>query len=230
MSLPVLQAPKIRNPFKMYIAAQERVIGAVLLQEEDGKEFSVAYVSRRLLDAETWYVFIEKLCLSLYYACSKVSHYILSSSCIVACQYDVIKQMLLKPILMGRVGKWAYALVEYDLAYEPLRSMKGQVVADFIVDHVIDVDNSVNFVQLKPWGLYFDGSVCSKWLGAECVVVSSSGVYIDLSIRLEIACTNNQVEYESLLHGLEFLRDLGARDVDVFGDSNLIMQQVRGDS
>jgi hypothetical protein len=33
-----------------------------------------------------------------------------------------------------------------------------------------------------------------------------------------------------LLHGPEFLRDLGARDVDVFGDSNLIMQQVRGDS
>jgi hypothetical protein len=30
-------------------------------------------------------------------------------------------------------------------------------------------------------------------------------VYIDLSIRLEFACTNNQVEYESLLHGPEFL-------------------------
>jgi ribonuclease HI len=101
--------------------------------------------------------------------------------------------------------------------------MKGQVVADFIVDHVIDVDHSVNFVQLKSWGLYFDGSVCSKGQGAGCVVVSHSGVYIDLSIRLEFACTNNQVGYESLLHGLEFWRDLGARDVDVFGDSNLIV-------
>jgi hypothetical protein len=29
----------------MYIAAQEWVIGAVLLQEEDGKEFPVAYIS-----------------------------------------------------------------------------------------------------------------------------------------------------------------------------------------
>jgi hypothetical protein len=80
----------------------------------------------------------------------------------VACQYDDIKHMLLKPILSGRIGKWAYALVAYDLVYEPLRSMKGQVVADFIVDHTVDMDHSVDFVQLKPWGLYFHGSVYSK--------------------------------------------------------------------
>jgi ribonuclease HI len=55
------------------------------------------------------------------------------------------------------------------------------------------------------------------------------GVYIDLCIRLEFASTNNQVEYESLLHGLEFLRDLGASHVDVFGDSNLIVQQIWGE-
>jgi ribonuclease HI len=59
---------------------------------------------------------------------------------------------------------------------------------------------------------------------------SPNGMYIDLSMRLEFACTNNQVKYESLLHGLEYLRDLRARDVEVFGDYNLIMQQIRGDS
>jgi ribonuclease HI len=107
--------------------------------------------------------------------------------------------------------------------------MKGQVVADFIVDHVVDVDHSFNFIQLKPWGMYFDGSVCSKGQGAGCVVISPSGVYINLAIRLEFTCINNQVEYKSLLHGLEFLRDLGARDIDMFEYSNLIEQQVRGD-
>jgi preprotein translocase subunit SecG len=69
MSSPMLRALKVGNPFNMYIAIQERVIGVVLLQEEDGKGFSVAYVSGRLLDAETRYVFIEKLCLSLYDVC-----------------------------------------------------------------------------------------------------------------------------------------------------------------
>jgi hypothetical protein len=45
VSPPVLRAPKAGSPFKMYIAAQEWDIGAVQLQEGDGKEFSVAYVS-----------------------------------------------------------------------------------------------------------------------------------------------------------------------------------------
>jgi hypothetical protein len=65
VSPPLLQAQKFGNLFKMYIAAQEWVIGAVLLQEEDGKELLVVYMSRRLLYAETQYVFMEKPCLSL---------------------------------------------------------------------------------------------------------------------------------------------------------------------
>jgi hypothetical protein len=40
--------------------------------------------------------------------------------------------------------------------------MKGQLVADFIVDHAVDMDHSVDFVQLKPWMWYFYGSICSK--------------------------------------------------------------------
>jgi ribonuclease HI len=80
----------------------------------------------------------------------------------------------------------------------------------------------------NPFQMYI---AAQEWvIEAGCVIVSPGGVDIDLSIRLEFACTNNQVEYESLLHGLEYLRDLGARDVDVFGDSNLIMQQIMGDS
>ena len=75
------------------------VIGAVLAQEVSGKEYIIAYLRRRLLDVESRYVFIEKLCLSLYYACTKFLPYLLSSTCVVACQADVIKYMLQRPIL-----------------------------------------------------------------------------------------------------------------------------------
>jgi hypothetical protein len=147
-------------PFRLYIAAKDAVIGAVLTQVTDVKEHIITYLSRCLLDTETRYSFIEKLCLSLFYACSKLGHYLLSSTCILPCQADVIRHILQQPILSGRIRKWAYALIEYDLAYEPLKSVKAQVVADFIVGYSNDQnsDESCNLVSIHPWKLFFDGS------------------------------------------------------------------------
>jgi len=45
-SLPVLKAPRRGVPFKLYIAAEDKVIGAVLTQETEGKEYIVTYISR----------------------------------------------------------------------------------------------------------------------------------------------------------------------------------------
>ena len=39
-------------------------------------------------------------------------------------------------------------------------------------------------------------------------------------------CTNNVAEYEALLLGLHTLKDLGAKQVQVFGDSELVINQV----
>ena len=55
---PVLKAPKAGTPFRLYVAAEDGVIGAVLTQETNGKEHVITYLSRRLLGAETRYSFI----------------------------------------------------------------------------------------------------------------------------------------------------------------------------
>jgi hypothetical protein len=120
----VLRAPKASKDFKLYISAQHKVIGSTLMQEDIGKVFAIAYVSRRLLDVETRYGFLEKLCLSLYYVCTKFRPYILSNTCTVVSQHDVIKHVPHKPILSGWVGKSIYSLVEYNLEFELLRAMK----------------------------------------------------------------------------------------------------------
>ena len=56
------------------MAAEDKDIGSILTQETEGKEYIITYVSRRFIDAETRYTFIENLCLSLYYACTKLRH------------------------------------------------------------------------------------------------------------------------------------------------------------
>jgi hypothetical protein len=152
-SPPVMKTPIAGIPFWLYIAIEDVVIGAILMQVIDGKEHIITCLSRCLINAKIRYSFIEKLCLSLFYVCSKLRHYLLSSTCIVTCQADVIKHLLQQLILNGRIRKWAYALIEYDLAYELLKSMKGQVIMDFIVGHSIDQnsDGSYNLVLIHPW-------------------------------------------------------------------------------
>jgi hypothetical protein len=94
----VMKAPMAETTFRLYIALEDALIGAVLMQVTEGKEHIIIYLSRRPIDDETRYSFIEKLCLSLFYACSKLWHYLLSSTCIVDCQADVIKHILQQPM------------------------------------------------------------------------------------------------------------------------------------
>ena len=54
----VTRAPKAGIPFRLYIAAENLVIGAVLTQMTDGKEDTVTYLSSCLIDDETRYSFI----------------------------------------------------------------------------------------------------------------------------------------------------------------------------
>jgi hypothetical protein len=163
----VLKAPKLGVPFRLYIAAEDKVIGVVLTQETEGKEHVVTYLSQRLVDAKTRYTFVEKLCLCLFYRCTKLRCYLFSSPCTISGQTDVIKYMLQNTIMSDRIGKWAYVLIEYDFSYESLKSMKGQLVADFIVEHQIGdtQELDISYLTMTPWTLYFDGSVCNEGRG-----------------------------------------------------------------
>jgi hypothetical protein len=97
---PVLVPPQLNKPFKLYVAADTQTIGPALIQEFEGKERVVAYLSRKLLDPETRYSAAEKLCLCVYYSCTKFRHYLLNAECVVYSKFDVIKHMLSMPILM----------------------------------------------------------------------------------------------------------------------------------
>jgi hypothetical protein len=198
---PVMKAPMVGIPFQLYITADDAVIGAVLIEVTEGKEHIITYLSWCLIDAETMYSFMEKLCLSLFYACSKLQHYLLSSPCVVACQADVIRHKLQQPILSGRIGKWAYALIEYDLAYELLKSMKGQVVADFIVEHSIDQNNdkSCNLVSISPWKLFFDSSACREGQGVVIVLILPREAIFEQSVSLEYYCSKHVVAFRDSL-------------------------------
>jgi ribonuclease HI len=63
---------------------------------------------------------------------------------------------------------------------------------------------------------------------AACVVSDPAGEILEERARLLGTVTNNVAEYRALLLGLERARALGASEVEVVGDSELIAKQVRG--
>ena len=63
---------------------------------------------------------------------------------------------------------------------------------------------------------------------AACVISSPAGELIDEQALLLGAATNNVAEYRALLLGLARARELGATEIEVVGDSELIAKQVQG--
>ena len=137
----------------MYLSVGDTSIASVLIQKHDDQERVVFYLSRRMLDAETRYPEIEKLCLCLFFTCTKLRHILLSAEATVICKSDVIKHMLSAPILKGRLGKWMFALSEFDIRYQPAKAVKGQALFDLIADRV-NTDVSALFV--RAWAMFFE--------------------------------------------------------------------------
>ena len=76
------------------------------------------------------------------------------------------------------------------------------------------------------WKMYFDGSVDKVGADASVYKISPIRDTKDYSYKLVFECSNNVAEYEALLLGLHALKDLGAKRVQIFGDSQLVVNQV----
>ncbi|XP_062080706.1 uncharacterized protein LOC133785493 [Humulus lupulus] len=76
--------------------------------------------------------------------------------------------------------------------------------------------------------MHTDGASNSQGAGIDIVLEAPSGLQVEEAIRLEQHATNNEVEYEALIFGLELARSMGIRRLRVRGDSKLMIEQVAG--
>jgi len=213
----VMVPPQHGKPFRLYLSTDDAVIGSALIQEFEGKECVIYYLSRRLVDVEIRYLTIEKLC--LYFSCIKLRHYLLSADCTVICKDDVVRCMLPMPIMSGKIDKWILALSEFDLRYESAMAVKGQIMADFVTQHC----SLVGALEIVPWTLFFDGSTCDQGAGIGIVLISPRRKQYEFSLPIVATSTNNQAEYQTLIKGLELLKEAHADVVEIFGDSLLVI-------
>lgn len=77
------------------------------------------------------------------------------------------------------------------------------------------------------WKKTFDGAYTKDGAGAGVVLIPPEGENITVSHKLQFEATNNVVEYEALILGLEAAKKMGVKCISDFGDSKLVVQQVR---
>jgi hypothetical protein len=75
------------------------------------------------------------------------------------------------------------------------------------------------------WSMDFDGAVSKEGVGAGVWLHNHRSRYSENhSYKLNFQCTNNIVEYKDLLLGLKLLKKVGAKQIMVRGDSELIIK------
>ncbi|KAG9458562.1 hypothetical protein H6P81_003070 [Aristolochia fimbriata] len=236
---PVLMAPTSGKPLLLYIAAQEKSLGALLAQNDDqGKERPLYYLSRTMVGAELNYSPTEKTCLALIFAIQKLRHFLLAHSTNLISGRS-LKFIMSRPMLSGRLAKWALLLSEFEINFIPQKAIKGQGLANFLADHPIPAewevsqslpDEEVFFIEvLPPWRMYFDGAARKNRAGAGVLFISPNEDLMPYSFILSYCCTNNEAEYQAIILGLGMAIEMGLSQLEIFGDSALVIKQIIGD-
>ncbi|GJX07451.1 reverse transcriptase domain-containing protein [Tanacetum coccineum] len=245
--LPTLTTPKKGETLMMYLAAANEAVSAVLLTERDGRQMPIHYVSRSLQGAETNYAPMEKLALALVHAARRLRRYFQAHPIKVITD-SPIGQVLSNSGASGRLAKWAIELGAYGITYVSRVAIKGQVLADFLVDTPTEINATAEVVNnprgedipessnaredltpgLKAWRLYTNGASNNEGSRAGLILIAPDDVEYSYALRLNFSNSNNDAEYEALLAGLRIAKEMQVKDIHSFVNSKLVASQVEG--
>jgi len=212
------------KPLRLYLCVTDRAINSVIVQDYERAQKPVYYVSKVLQGAETRYQSVEKAALAVVLTARRLRHYFQGFTVITMTDL-LLRQVLGKPDLAGRLVKWAVELSEFDIRFEPRGPLKGQFLVDFVAEMTPDrAPQSEDFV----WNLSVDGASNLKGSGAGIILEGPQGVLLERALRFSFKTRNNQAEYEALIAGILLAQEMGVRRLLAKSDSQLIVGQITG--
>jgi len=128
---PILRLPDMEKSFTLRTDASSTGLGAVLLQEWDGVLFPVIYASRKLLDRETRYSTIERECLGIVWACTKLVRYLHGKHFTLQTDHKPLIFIKSASFRNSRVMRWALALQEFAFEVQPIKG-EANIFADLL--------------------------------------------------------------------------------------------------
>ena len=72
-------------------------------------------------------------------------------------------------------------------------------------------DEDILDIKLGAWKIYFDGVVNQYGNGIGVLLITPEGSHLPLTIKLNFKVTNDMLEYEACITGMEALRELGVK-------------------
>ncbi|GJS11572.1 reverse transcriptase domain-containing protein [Tanacetum coccineum] len=229
--LPMLTALEEQEELIVYLAASKETVSAVLMTEREGRQMPIYFVSRALRGPEINYTAMEKLVLALVHASKRLRRYF-QAHLITVITDQPIKNILSSLKVVGRMQKWSIQLGEFGIHYKVRVSVKGQILAYFIMETPEEEgqDNSAREEEPLPvrWTLFTDGSSCVDGCGAGVILTDPEGVEFTYALRFQFETTNNEAEYEALIAGLRIAEKMGVKNLEVNVDSKLVANQVNG--
>lgn len=105
------QAPMLKGlnwslPFHIHTYASNYAIGAGLGQKVDNLENAIYFINKNMQGPEVNYTITEKEMLAVIYALNKFRHYITRYKIYVHTDHTIIKCLMNKPSITGRLARW----------------------------------------------------------------------------------------------------------------------------
>lgn len=138
-----------------------------------------------------------------------------------------MKKILQKLDLSGRLVNWSVELGQFDIEFHPQTSIKGQVIADFLLEFN-NTPESDELPKKETWIAYVDGSSANRKNGVGVTLTSLDGEKFKYAIKLDFVTTNNKAKYEAVLAGLSIAGEMGAKNVEIRSDSQVIVSHSQG--
>ena len=129
MKRPVLLLPNPTLPFVVTTDASGYAVGATLSQDQGAGLQPIAYLSHKMLEAETRYPVHEQELLAIVHACREWRHYLHGAPFIVKTDHNSLQYVQTQPNLSNRQIRWLECLQQFDMKIEYMKG-RDNVVAD----------------------------------------------------------------------------------------------------
>jgi ribonuclease HI/dsDNA-binding SOS-regulon protein len=227
---PVLTAPHKKEQLLLYLAATTHVVSTAIVVErqEDGHTYPVQrpvyFVSEVLSESKARYQPVQKLLYAVLITSQKLRHYFQEYLISVVTDYP-LSDILRNQDATGRISKWAVEIDALNIDFKPQTAIKSQALVDFMAEWR---ENQLPTPTEHPehWVMYFDGSLKLEGAGAGVLLISPTGEQLKYVLQIFWKVSNNEAEYEALLHGLCLAASLGIKRLLVYGDSAVVINQV----